>query len=325
MIKPAILMILISLPLAGCQLDLQPPVTSATDGTIAPTQAVSVPVSQPLPVTSSHQQPASVPATQSARTYPTRGILSDPSELSPGNPRSHAASPVPRDLTTLTDKTIRDNEIYRAIFSDHLRLKYPEYDFRVIDIMDYQTEGRTFRQARAYSAQSSDFNLVLFYDGQRVFDSFERDIAGRRTTLNRWRYEFQDLLDPLSGQILPVAEANLDVSYDYYPETAARIRLDQPLDPTSDDYPRALELYYERPAGDALAQSHLSASIFQHVLTSGYQFTDYYLNLRRPNGTYQTFLIAPELIGDPLLAAELEKVIGQGTSSSIQPVVRPNP
>ena len=323
--KPALLMILISLPLAGCQLDLQPPPASSPVGSSPRTEAASIPGSLPLPATAASPPPASIPATQSAGTAPTRGILSDPTELSPGNPRSHAASPVERDLQTLTDKTIGDNETYRAIFNDHLRSKYPEYDFRIIDIMDYQNDGRTFRQARAYSAQSTDFILVLFYDGQRVFDSLERDIIGRRTTLNRWRFEFQGRLDPLSRQILPVAEANLDVSYDYYPETAARIRLDQPLDPTTDDYPRALELYYERPAGAPLAQSQIAASIFQLVHATGYRFTDYYLNLRRPDGTLQTFLIPPDLIGGPALTTELEQAIIQGNSPQIQPAVRPLP
>lgn len=330
--KIAMFCLSLSMILTSCDLALGPP-GSAPGGTAPISQtSASIPEASrpaqtmPRSQSSPPAEPGSVPATAPANTEPTAGVLSDPALIAPGNPRTHAELPVPRNLEELVDKTRSENEAYRPVFADHLRRTYPEYSFAIVDIMEYQQDGKTFRQAQAFAHESLDVNLFLYFDGHQVFDSFQRDVIGRRTTMNRWRAEFRSLLDPLSSRLIPVSEASFDVSYDYYDENSLSIRLDQPLDPASTAYPRALELYIERPSADLLVLSTAIHDLFAAVAETGYSFSDYYVHIRQSNGQFISFEIPLRLIGNPLLITEMEQSLrSPGADRLIRPVPKPRP
>ncbi|MFB0958075.1 MAG: hypothetical protein QMB61_03540 [Clostridiaceae bacterium] len=292
-----ILLLLLSLP--GCNLNTAP--STATEQ------------SNPSIASGSTGTRGTSPKTaQTKTTTPvviTSGILSDPAHYSKENPKSHPLVPVPRDLTTLTDNTIKANESLRPVFQKYLQENYPEYTFRVADILDYQKEGKTFKQAKAYSKESIDTVFSLYYDGIKVFDSFHRDVIERHSTMNRWRYEFQALLDQHSTQQVPLKQMNLDVSYEQYPDNIPKTKLDQPFEPNSSIFLKSLDLYIfkDQPASFPIGQE--AARLLNDTCALGYQFQDIYLYFEQPAGGFVKYRIPPRLINTLSLAAEIDKAL----------------
>lgn len=315
----------------GCQLvpsDTAPfqttlPVTAGTSSAI-PT--ATVPPASTSYATGSSAPPQTSPLTSPAGSRPIRGILSESKEYVPGNPMSHALNPVERKLSALPDKTRKENEKYRPFFEEYLNEFYPEYDFRITDIMDYQSAGRTLKKSRAWAAQSTDTAMDLFFDGDQITDSFEQDVIGRRNTMNRWRTEFRKILDPLVNSTLAGNLITPDISFDYYKENTQLIRLDEPLEPRSDRFVRCLELYVKKGQTDPVKISEAAHAIYQAVLIEGYAFQDYYIYLEEETGTRSAWKVPPRLVGSASFPAELQKALtGDHPQNLIQRTARPMP
>ena len=314
--------------LTGCQ--TTPPVP----GTTAAAEK-SAPAATGAPVTTGSLSPSSQTLTTAAstktrpsattpfQTYPTKGILSDPAEYSPGNPKTHAPVPLVPDLTDLTDNTRQESKVYLPVFEDYLKRTYPEQTFRIINIQNYQHQGITYKTARAYSQQSSDILLELYYDGNKIFDSFQKDVVGRQNTMNRWRSEFRKIMDPISRSVADRSEINLDVSYDYYPENISLIKLDQVLDSKSNAYKRCLELYYTVGFTDPVKISDTANRILTQVQSDGYTFGEYFIYLPKASGVKTAYKIPAELIGSPAFAAELQKALTGSSADNLIQVAEP--
>lgn len=307
------LLILSALLISGCSLNLRTPA-----GPAETTTATSVSQSDTAP-TLNHTTQTTAPPTGSTQTtpasIPAKGILSDPAEYGPGNPKSHAAQPVPRDLALLEDKTREEDEVYREIFEDHLKQHYPEYSFRVIDIMNFQSNGTTFKRSRGYAAQSQDIAMDLYYDGAKVFDSFQQDVVERGNTMDRWRMEYRRLLEPLTLEIIPLKLAYPDVSFDHFEDSWSSFRLDEPFDPESAVHPKTLDLYLQRDGLDRVQTSDAASQIFQKIHSMEFRFNEYYLNQQSESGNYLSYQIPLRLIGNQSLTAEIEQVLSGADSA----------
>lgn len=282
----------------------QTAMTAGSNGQTAPSAAGSKAVTTAPPPKKT--KPA---ATAPPVTYPKSGILSDKAEYNPGNPKTHALVPLALDTAALPDNTRPENESYRPVFEEYLKINYPEQPFRVVNIEDYQHQGVTYKKADAYSSGSADLNLRLFYDGIKLFDSFQKDVVSRQNTMNRWRFEFRKILAPLSRPIADRETVNLDVSYDYYKENIELIRLDQALEPLSTAYRRCLELYFNTGYTDPVKVSDTALKIYQTIAAQGYSFQEYFIHLEAAGGVKTTYRIPPELVTSAAFPLEMQKAM----------------
>lgn len=254
-------------------------------------------------------------------TLPQTGIISEPSEYFPGNPKSHSRKPLARDLSLIIDNTREEDEIYRPLFNEYLSYHYPEYTFQVMNITNFQIDGITYKKAQAFAAESIDTSMFLYYDGNEIFDSFYHDVILRQNTMNRWRKDFRELLDPLTREIIPLKSMNLDVSYTSFEENIAKIRLDEPLDPDSNVYKRALNLYIQRDHLSLDETVTFATSILESVQALSYDFDAFYLHHQEDSGEYTRYQIPAHLINSQALQSELAKVLsGPLVESLIQRV-----
>lgn len=242
-------------------------------------------------------------------TDPIPGILSYPAEYSPGNYKTHALVPLEPNTKLYPDKTRVENEKYRTVFDEYLKLNYPEQTFRVLSIEDYQYAGLTYKKATARSKQSSDIIMVLYFDGTKIVDSFQRDVISRQNTMNRWRFAFRKIIDPIALSVADNETVTLDVSYDYYPENIAKIKLDQILDSKSMEYKRCLEMYFNIGVTDPDKISEIALKIYQKVQAKGYYFQEYYIYLETAGRVRTAYKIPTELIGAPTFTAEMKKAL----------------
>lgn len=315
--------------LCACQSD--PPATAAQPLPITSPAMVSTSAKPPAETGPVATVPVSVGSTKPTGTtpvasYPTSGILSDPIEYQPGNPKTHAFVALEPDPKILPDKTRSENDRYRPVFEEYLKFNYPEQTFRLVSIESYQQQGTTYKRATAYSTESSDIIFNLFYDGTNLFDTFEKDVVSRQTTMNRWRFEFRKLLDPISRRIADDDVVNLDVSYDYYKENIEMIKLDQRLDPKSDTYRHALELYFNIGYTNPAKVSSITTQIYQSVEEAGYFFQEYFIYLESTNGIKTAYQIPSELFGDPSFPVHLQKALSdQDPTNLIKLVERLRP
>lgn len=298
-----------------------PPAPALTD----PVGRTQVTDTSPRRTTAGTNAPASSPATKATAGYPTRGILSDAALWGPDNPKTHAAVPVAPGKAA-PDKTRPENEAYRPIFADYLTRTYPEQPFRIFTIESYQYEGKTFKRASAQSSVSRDILLTLYYDGQKVFDSFQKDVVKRQNTMNRWRFEFRSFLDPIARGVASSEIVKLDVSYDYYPENIELIRLDQPLEPQSGNYRRCLELYFNMGYTDPEKVAQTAWALYGAVRSAGYAFHEYYIYLESARGEKTAYLVPPALTVDPAFPDQLRAALsGDQPGNLIRPVAHPAP
>lgn len=270
------------------------------------------------------KDPSGKGAAISKPLYPTFGILSDPKEYSPGNPMTHSPSPLLPDLSELTDKTGEGFDQYREKFQEYLRQVYPEQEFRLVNIMNYQAEGKTYKEASAWSQESLDIVMKLYYDGTTVTDSFQRDVINRQNTMNRWRKSFRYYLDKISSEVAPVHDVALDVSYDYYEENIPKITLDAPLEPESQEYTRCLEMYFARGSTAAELVADTAAEIYQAMALQEYKFQEYFIYLEEPDGTRRNFQVPLRIVGTSLFIPEMLKALaGDSPGNLIQPIKGP--
>lgn len=297
--------------LTGCQLSLSAGDTINQTGdpsTGRQSPADTKVTADRTPGASTRNPGSAAPETTSA-SYPSTGTLSDPEEYAPGNPMTHSPFPIMPDHSGLKDKTGENFEEYRSVFLEHLRQNYPEHEFRLVSIMNYQQDGRTFKEASAYSEESLDIAMKLYYDGTTVTDSFERDVIGRQNTMNRWRRAFRYYLDQISVQVAPVHEVTLDVSYDYYEENIPRIILDAPLEPESREYTRCLEMYFEKGNTEPVKVADTAARIYQAMALQPYRFQEYFIYLEETDGTRAAFQIPLRIIDRPQFLPEMIKAL----------------
>lgn len=304
----------------GCQLAL--PAEDAPDGTRPPAGSLLEPATKVKPARPGRTSPGETAgASRPARSYPLTGILSDPSEYSPGNPRTHAPAPILPDHSQLADKTGEGFEKYRSVFLEHLRQNYPEHSFRLVSIMNHQEDGKTYKEAAAFSEESLDIAMKLYYDGKNVTDSFDRDVIGRRNTMNRWRRAFRYYLDPVSKQVAPLSEVALDVSYDYYEENIPKIILDAPLEAESPDHVRCLEMYFGKGITDPAKVADTAAAIYEAMALQPYRFQEYYIYLEAADGTKSAFQVPLRIVATPLFVPEMRKALqGDSPDHLIRPV-----
>ena len=270
------------------------------------------------------------PLTNSPGTNPAAG---DPNTATPppseefwteGNPKAYALAPVLPDLAKIRDESAPGTEEVKQEFADYLTRTYPDHDWLVANITDYDSNGVSYQRGEGFSHTSLD-TIVWVYknlaDGS-LTDSFQRDVVQRMNTMTRWRYEFQAIADGLTTPIYPLTEASVDVSYDYYEENIPRIKLDQALDPKSTEYQRAVEIYFRPGLTDPEQVPEMADVIFNTFLTAGYVFTDYYVYMTNSDQTKFDFLVPTELIGSPSFRMELKDAMTDpaDSSNSIRPL-----
>ena len=289
-------------------------VTSTRQGTTKPPAGSNSTKTNPSATLAGTTEPTTTAATNTVVTStvgtdPIPGILSDLSEYSPGNFKSHALVPLEPDTKKVPDKTRLENEKYRTVFDKYLKLNYPEQPFRILSIEDYQDQGLTYKKATARSKQSADIMMVMYYDGTKIVDSFQKDVISRQNTMNRWRFAFRKIIDPIARSVADDETVNLDVSYDYYPENIENIKLDQILDSKSVEYKRCLEMYFNIGYTDPENVSAVATKIYQKVQAKGYFFHEYYIYLEKTNRVKAAYQVPAELIGNPNFATELKKAL----------------
>ena len=319
--KLIILGLLINILLTGCLFNSNTTVASssfASSSLITDSSVVATQTTSSAKTTSSAESTTGIISTTPGATVPpTTGILSDPTEFQPGNPVSHALVNRKPSTKVPADKTRPQNNHYRPIFNDYLAAHYPEQSFRVVSIEDYQRHGLTYKRGTAYSLDSADIIFELIYDGRTLTDSFQEDVVTRQTTMNRWRFEFQKLLDPITRDIADDETVKADVSYDYYPENRERIKLDQELEPKSSTYRRCLELYFNMGYTDSDNVASTASQIYAAIELNGYSFQEYFIYLESAKGVKTAYQIPASLIGDPALADHLKTALSHRNSSSL--------
>lgn len=318
---PLLLLLLTSLSLAACSLTL--PKGEAT----VPDRTPTLPqIESPISSASSGKPLTSPQTTKPPGTQPISGILSAEATYTAGNPKSHAPSPQPPKVSSFKDKTTEGFEIYAGIFQAYLKEYYPEQRFRVLSIMNHQMDGKTVKKAFAYSEESLDIRMSLYFDGNSVSDTFQRDVIQRQNTMNRWRRSFRTYLDDISRPIAPLTRVNLDVSYDYYKENIPKIVLDTPLDPQSQDYTRCLEMYFPKARLDVDKVSQTAHAIYQAMADTPYVFQEYYIYLEDSKGRKSAFKVPLSLIAADEFIPEFQKALRSNSAQHlIQRVARPQP
>ncbi len=320
--KNLTLILSMGLLLTGCQLTLPSDQVKSPESTTAGSTLSPAVTAAPVrtDASDSRTRPAST-GEVIVPEKPVTGILSDPAEYSPGNPKSHSPSPVSRNLSQLVDKTTDGFEEYLGVFKDHLGTHYPEYLFRVVSIMNHQEDGKTFKTATAYSEESQDVFMKLYYDGQTVRDTFEEDVLGRKNTMNRWRKAFRKHLDEISVEVAPVYRVSLDVSYDHYEANIPKIILDSPLEPESQSYIRALDMYFEKGYTDSSRIPELADAVYEAMSYQPYRFQEYFIHLEEANGKKTTYQIPLRLINSAEFIPELTKALTKSSGDDlIQPI-----
>lgn len=253
-------------------------------------------------------------------SFPQTGIISESSEYLPGNPKSHSTKPVARDLSLIIDNTREEDEVYRPVFAEYMKSNYPEHTFRIVNITNFQINGTTYKKAQAYAAESTDISMFLYYDGIDILDSFHQDVILRQNTMNRWRRDFRQLLDPLTREIIPLRSMNLDVSYNLFEENIAKIHLDESFNPDSDDYQRALILFIQRDGLGLDETVAFAATLLETVQSLDYYFDTFYLHHQEASGEYVPYQIPGHLINSQALHTELANVL---SNSSVESLIKP--
>lgn len=273
--------------------------------------------------TNSQEVSTSIASGSDSFHSPQSGIISDPIEWSAGNPKSHPKYPVARDLTLLADNTREEDEAYRTVFEDYLKHHYPEYQFRVVNITNFQEDGTSYKKAQAYAAESIDTSMFLYFNGHDIYDSFQNDVILRQNTLNRWRLAFREYLDPLTFEIVPLMTMNLDVSYSPFQDNIAKVHLDEPFSPTATIYQRALNLYIQRDHLSSEETANLAVELLTAVEALDYSFDEYFLHRQSESGHYTLYQIPQRLINSPALGYELEKILRDPAFDSPIKLIQP--
>lgn len=253
-----------------------------------------------------------------------KGTLAKTDELSPGNPKYQAPTPVAPDLKALPNKTDKGMEAAIKKFENYLKETYPEHEFKVYDVMNYQTDDKTYIRGRAQSTTSQDIAMDLLLDGDKIYDSLEKDVAGRGNTMNRWRFEFQKILDDITQPILPEEVLEMDVAYDYDAEVnLPMIKLDAPLSPMDTAYVNAGEFYLTpgEHAPDALAGAIFQ--VFKDLSYNNYRFDKIYFYIEDAKGDQKTYEMAYRMGNNQSFPKEFAKILKGEPSEMIKPTDNP--
>lgn len=296
--------------LAGCNKSVDEIIKNTTTATSASTSsnttAGSTTASNTLTeITKATSPDSSVPGNETT-------IPIDSNEMyGTDNPKTHALKPVVPDLSGVEDKSEPGNEAVKKEFEDYLKKNFPNHEWLLVNITDYDYNNVKYKRGEAFSTSSLDTIIWLYKHPttNEITDSFERDVVRRFNTMNRWRYDFRPIMDELTTPFYTIGQASVDISYDYYDENIPKIKLDQKLDPKSTEYKRAMEIFFQTGLVDAEKVPEMADNIFKLAKDAGYTFNEYYVYMTTAENTKFDFVIPSSLIASPDFKTEMKNAI----------------